>query len=936
MFLQDYKDSSLSYDDAQFVIALALDGLGEDKAARAVLFFMSPQAKNNTGNSPYKTRAELVQGMEDISREQKKDIITTALDYYFSYPVFQSGKAASRNYGGSSWCTLSSLLKTAVKSQVYSSTMHLVLHNSRNGFITLYTKTKMFKTQFSKVLNRESFSSSDFGYGKGVPASLVEELSAKFTLYVDHNCANGTYVPATCNPDGYLFKRKSAESVAERGPLGWFQLENDGEYFRILNRHGLNINVGGSEDLTLMDSVSVDVSPPDHPVRFIGLCSKICKASCLLFSHSNAPAAYYDIFSYHRDLLLKKTKNEFKKIKTRGCYIEFIDGKHAIENLSQTIANKFNCRSKICDIFEEVLLYGIRADKINNLYDRIIHKMEEECSGSTGTKDAKSPFSIFDYTSREPGTNGSRFQVLLSGYLALKEIIDFLNSDSNTLGITINQFPVAIFRDNNLLKRFSGFEEYIYYIDDVMPVYTEVAGSPQRSKELIRYFYSNDYVFDFLSRQQVIRHDVNLDLFSQTPVALINAAIARYDDAGLEKEMAAVLGRAYNKLYKSFSDAGRLSPVIAKIGIQNLLDTNNLLNKKYADYNVLSHELAKYICSFAGKPLDRLRENVANWIAVCVFSSLLRAASQMPGDHPVYDGSGRYLLERQGLLGAAWLPEYYVKNEKDARIMQQVLLKRTYALRIAMWFLWGEQSDFIQIKTNDISTWDVPWEDYWSFWKVTVMMGRYFLKNYGILERMRSNLTDTCLLSIRATAVMDFISLPQDIVSVEMLGSVVSDKDPSLFVRRDGVENYAAVCNKRSGYIVKAFNSLFSNFEDQSRFYEILKKKVDIAFGQLNGTCVSSSSGLDRILASKVPYLNSRYLTGEVNMKVAQQLTFLAEFDELGYVMAGNNTRYVYKGKKYVHKTGFVVEVDTVTRQGFVCNLTDDILLNLKARLSAC
>ncbi len=71
-------------------------------------------------------------------------------------------------------------------------------------------------------------------------------------------------------------------------------------------------------------------------------------------------------------------------------------------------------------------------------------------------------------------------------------------------------------------------------------------------------------------------------------------------------------------------------------------------------------------------------------------------------------------------------------------------------------------------------------------------------------------------------------------------------------------------------------------------------------------------------------------------MKVAQQLTFLAEFDELGYVMAGNNTRYVYKGKKYVHKTGFVVEVDTVTRQGFVCNLTDDILLNLKARLSAC
>lgn len=139
-------------------------------------------------------------------------------------------------------------------------------------------------------------------------------------------------------------------------------------------------------------------------------------------------------------------------------------------------------------------------------------------------------------------------------------------------------------------------------------------------------------------------------MFSQTPVALINAAIARYDDAGLEKEMAAVLGCAYNKLYKSFSDVGRLSPVIAKIGIQNLLDTNNLLNKKYADYNVLSHELAKYICSFAGKPLDRLRENVANWIAVCVFSSLLRAASQMPGDHPVYDGSGRYLLERQGLF----------------------------------------------------------------------------------------------------------------------------------------------------------------------------------------------------------------------------------------------------------------------------------------------
>lgn len=66
--------------------------------------------------------------------------------------------------------------------------------------------------------------------------------------------------------------------------------------------------------------------------------------------------------------------------------------------------------------------------------------MEEECSGSTGTKDAKSPLSIFDYTSREPGTNGSRFQVLLSGYLALKEIIDFLNSDSNTNCIKVLGF----------------------------------------------------------------------------------------------------------------------------------------------------------------------------------------------------------------------------------------------------------------------------------------------------------------------------------------------------------------------------------------------------------------------------------------------------------------------------------------------------------------
>ena len=55
-------------------------------------------------------------------------------------------------------------------------------------------------------------------------------------------------------------------------------------------------------------------------------------------------------------------------------------------------------------------------------------------------KGRKKSFVYLDYTSREPGTNGSRFQVLLSGYLALKEIIDFLNSDSNTNCIKVLGF----------------------------------------------------------------------------------------------------------------------------------------------------------------------------------------------------------------------------------------------------------------------------------------------------------------------------------------------------------------------------------------------------------------------------------------------------------------------------------------------------------------
>lgn len=935
MFLQDYQDSTLSYDEAQFAISLALDGLGESKAAAAVLFFMSPQAKNNVDGAPYKTRADLIKGMAKVSQEQKKDIVTVALDYYFSYQLFPTGKTASFNYGGHTWCSLGSLLKTAGRDVIYRDTMRLVLNNGRNRFITLYTKTQVFKHQFSKVLGREITSSGAYGYGKGIPASLVDELSVKFTLYVDRNCANGTYDPGTCNPDGYLFKRKNVDSVAERGPFGWFQLENNGEYYRILNRHGLNINVGGSDDLTLIDSASIDVSPPAHSIRFIGVCSKICKASCLLFSHSNNSSAYYDIFSYHRDLLLQRTKAEFKRIKTRGCSIEFIDGKRAIDDLSQTVANKFNCRSKICDIFEEVLTCGIRADKVNGLYDKVIRKMEEECSGSTGTKDAKSPFSIFDYTSREPGTNGSRFQVLLAGYLALKELLDFLDSDSNTSGITVNQFPVVVFRDKNLLKRFSNFEEYICYIDDVMPVYSEVASNPQRSKVLLGGLYSNDYVFDLLSRQQVIRHDSNLDLLSRVPVALIDAAVVRYDDTGLEKEMISTLCGAYSKICTSFNEVSAFRPALLKIGTRNLLDASLLTCNGYTDYNVLSHELTKYICSFAGKSLEKLRADVTKYVAVCVFSSLLRAASFMPGDRPVYNSSGRYLLGNKSLLEAVYLPEYYVTSEEGRKKMRQVLMQRAYALRVAMWFLWGEQTDFVAVRRNNLKTWDVPWEDYWSFWKVTVMMGRYFLTDHRVLERMYLNQSDPCLLTIRATAFADFLNLPQHIDSAGMLESIVSGKDPSLFVRRDSVPNYAEASRRRSWCIVKSFNNLFRNFQEQYRFYEILKKKSDIAFGSLGSSCVSGSPGLDRILASKVPYLNSRYLTGEVDMSVAQQLAALAEFDEMGYVMANSSTRYVYKGSKYVHRTGFVVEVETVAGQGFVSSLTDDILINLKARLSA-
>ena len=173
------------------------------------------------------------------------------------------------------------------------------------------------------------------------------------------------------------------------------------------------------------------------------------------------------------------------------------------------------------------------------------------------------------------GCNQDKFKADFEGFIALRELVAFLNSSANDTGYTIFDFPVEIFRDRNLLKRFSSLKEYLYMHDDVNKLVNEVYQSPGRSEDRNeKNLVSNDCIFD-----QLLSYKLNNSPTLIKKAYSLSLAKGREAVNTIGKTSKVLLSNSYNEMNSQISNSWmnrmndfdyldkRKNSVVEKIGV---------------------------------------------------------------------------------------------------------------------------------------------------------------------------------------------------------------------------------------------------------------------------------------------------------------------------------------------------------------------------------
>lgn len=173
MFFRDYVKNTITYDAAQFAIAIALDNLNDVDAAKSVLSFLCPSMAvgKQDSNRILLERKELSEKVVS----GRKGVVWTTIDYYYNNPVFKVRSNRSRTISSERRCSLRDLTRSSQRA-IYEETMRMLIKHPVNHLIYLYTKTTMFTKEFINFVKRDGTRNSRSGSG-AVSDSVARELA---------------------------------------------------------------------------------------------------------------------------------------------------------------------------------------------------------------------------------------------------------------------------------------------------------------------------------------------------------------------------------------------------------------------------------------------------------------------------------------------------------------------------------------------------------------------------------------------------------------------------------------------------------------------------------------------------------------------------------------------------------------------------------------
>lgn len=544
MLARFFKGDSFNLADLQFALAIVLDLNGEKEVATPVLQMFATKPDDRKALEVY------------LRKNNKYGIIYDYVNYVYNNPVIERNVSSMHN--GLQKQSLGVLVNKMSVKKIYDCLMQLLLCTDVNKLIYVYMSTSMWQRYLRNTARRIS---------SNITPDQIEALGNGFRSYVRSFSTNGSYDTSSCTPHAFLIFAFQS-----------FYVHTEAYRDIISNKSMMrSISKDDKRSRAEMSIDDIDIEQPEEGIDFMSLAGKIYRSSYSLFNHvGDGGIAYYDIFSWYRKSIADKLWTRYKQtLRSKFASIEFSRETMDYDGSKST---KLSKRMKLCEMYASRLMTtGIEISNIYDFYLDAVKTADELCvhMNANGGANDGIPYYASNTIHPKKGCNQDKFKADFEGFIALRELVAFLNSSANDTGYTIFDFPVEIFRDRNLLKRFSSLKEYLYMHDDVNKLVNEVYQSPGRSEDRNeKNLVSNDCIFD-----QLLSYKLNNSPTLIKKAYSLSLAKGREAVNTIGKTSKVLLSNSYNEMNSQISNSWmnrmndfdyldkRKNSVVEKIGV---------------------------------------------------------------------------------------------------------------------------------------------------------------------------------------------------------------------------------------------------------------------------------------------------------------------------------------------------------------------------------
>lgn len=907
MFIQEFSKEILPIESIQFATGIALDNLNQQKAAKSVIGMY----KVERTESPYK-KAEF-STREELERHLL--INGNGLVYSYIHYLYNNDCIAIKSsgmYSTTKFVSLDKLVSNISETVLTHEIMRIILNNSSDTFIYLYAKSSIFKGTLSKFLYRNYYMSADSVRKNVYSQDVINSIITDFADYVYKYSCNGAYKHSSGTPENFLIH--TFQSYYSLG----------GDMFKILNTKSTMSTISKNNDLTLNDYAALDSDVEDNSIDFIKLATKINKSSYSLYNHSgDGGIAYYDIFSWYRDNLADSLYEN-----NRSSLSKFLRGIKltkpiVMEEVSGTKRDKGSRRNKLCHVYFNAINDGMNITDIFTLYRDVCEKSYDLCqhrNSNGGASDGSAYYAWRDISPKSKTTNADKFKADYEGFIALKELVDFLNSASNNTGITIFNMPTDIFRDGSMLRRFSTFRDYIILYADVRNLMDEIDIDNYRSAVIDGYgIRNNDSVFDRLmvSIQSVtnVQNKEVLNRIFKTPLSAGKMVVRDKNETKrniLNSEIIAVLRsmQANMRYISGYS----IQEILSRIGV-----VRSDIEKVFTELKKPFYYVCKvYMDTSAIYKSGNLTDNEWNlclfnlcFITCNAFEAVLIINKNLPNEYNhFYDISTINLDYIFGIL-----TNHLTDNDKTCINVAYSIATSTLLNKLG-----NANEDFRNILIN------------------ARVMQSFYTKIVLMLNDIHRELLSTSdkenMYVVYARAISQHPVLEQkwEIQHIKDL-KLFFDNDYTLLpidINQLPMIEYKNIEKRRNDNLILCAQRFFSFFRKNELTF-ICKFNIEI-----EDTLVISNNSVsvNKSILALLARANITIITTMPSTSSAQKLESLCVFSDSGFAISCKNQAnlFTFRNKKeYIHKYGYIVSVERVGNTPFkLTAITDSMFAKIK------